>query len=121
MNFQPEQKKNREQKADGLYVSQHRSKPLVIGRPCVSEEFVHLSASEKIWIENSFDKKYFPLMKHGIISPNNYFLCRDFAVYHPPKYHESILRSLEAQSEPCLSDEDWEMLYSYLKERHRNS
>jgi len=29
MNFQPEQKKNKEQKADDLLVCQHRSKPLL--------------------------------------------------------------------------------------------
>jgi hypothetical protein len=32
MNFQPEQKKNSEQKADGLHACQHRSKPLVGSR-----------------------------------------------------------------------------------------
>lgn len=28
-HFQPKQKKNKEQKADGLRVSQHRSKPML--------------------------------------------------------------------------------------------
>lgn len=121
MKVKPGRKSKKVQKAGGKHVSQHGSKPLFIGRSFASEDFVYLSVCEKIWIENNFDKKYFPLLKHGVISPDNYFLCRDFAVYHPPKYHESILRSLEVQSESCLSNEDSEMLSLYLKEQHGNS